>query len=464
MSKKRSVHFKTAKNARELVLQALFNTDVHASYSGLTLSSLLEKSVLEPRERRQATALFYGTLSHRLGLDQCIRARSSKALADLDPLVRNSLRLAAYQIYFSPHIPARAAVNAAVDMVKQYGHQGLASYTNAVLRNLLRDIPPYPLEGAAAAAVVPELFELINAFLKDEPLCADDADIAAYWQNINRVRALSVRLHPAHQDKSQLMTELAAAGVSVKAAEWPDDALELELNGQPLTDLKAWADGRIIVQGRAAQLPALLAAEQRKSKVLDLCAAPGGKSLQLHDLADGPIDILAFELHEERLTRMRENMQRLGVTGIRMEHRDASLPLPKKELAQFDLVLADVPCSSLGLIDRKPELRFSADHCNADLLETQAAILRTAASALKSGGVLIYSTCTLNPAENQAQIKRFLIEQAGQFDLLPLVGLPVNLRKNEFTAGQLSATPGLINLYPHIHHCEAFFIAQMQRH
>lgn len=463
MSKQRAVHFKTAKNARELALQALFNTDVHASYSGLTLSALLDKSALEPRERRQATALFYGSLSHQLGLDHCLRTRSSKALSDLDPLVRNSLRLAAYQIYFSPHIPARAAVDAAVEMVKQYGHRGLASYTNAVLRQLLRELPAYPDTGAAAAAVIPELYELINGYLRAEPLLADDVALAAYWQSINQVRPLTVRLHPARQDKLKLLEDLARAGVTVKEPEWPRDALELELNGQPLTDLKAWQEGRLIVQGRAAQLPALLAATQQKTKVLDLCAAPGGKTLQLLDLADKPMDILAFELHEERLLRMRENMQRLGVAGIRLEQRDASLPLPKKEQGQFDLVLADVPCSSLGLIDRKPELRFSADHCGEDLLETQAAILRTAALALKRGGVLIYSTCTLNPSENQAQVKRFLLEQAGQFQMLPLMGLPEKLRAQEFTSQQLAATPGMINLYPQLHHCEAFFIAQMQR-
>lgn len=462
MSKFRPIRFKAARNARELALQALYKTDIQDSFSGIMWSALLERSELDERERSQATALFYGTLSRRVGLDQCLKQHSKNPLKKLDPLVLNALRLASFQIYFSPQVPVQAAVDTTVELVKRYGHQGMAAYTNAVLRSLLRDLPAFPSTGAAGAGVIEPLYDVINTFLKDEPLLSDAQGIEAYWQKINQVRPLNLRVRSA-DDIDPVIAELRDEGVSVKKAAWPNGTLEIELSGQALTSLQVWREGRIIVKGKAAQLPALIAAQHRPDKVLDLCAAPGGKSLQLYDLMAGKVAITACDLHAERLSKMQENMLRLGIEDIGLQELDASLFLPKKMEAKYDLVIADVPCSSLGLIDSKPELRFTDEFSSLALLETQAAILRTATSALKVGGVLLYSTCTLNPEENQAQVKRFLIEQAGNFAPLDLIGLPEALLHNPFVKKQVLTTPSMVNLYPHVHESEAFFIAQLQK-
>ncbi len=378
-------------------------------------------------------------------------------------MLKNALRLAAYQIYFSPHVPEQAVVNTSVNLVKKYGHRGLSGYANAVLRGLLRSRPPFPTEGAAAAGVVPELYKEVNQYLQAKPLSADRFMIDDYWRSINQIRLLTVRLRPHIRSEEEILQSLSDEGVKCFPCLWPDLTYEIELGHQNLTELSSWRNGDIIVQGRAAQLPSVIAAAHQPKRVLDLCAAPGGKSLHLYDLLTGKVDILATDLYRERVNKIEENKKRLGITGLRTDVRDATLVFNAAKESPYDLVMADVPCSSLGLIDRKAELRLSSGHCDKSLLLTQAAILDTAASALRPGGILIYSTCTFNPEENQEQIEAFLIRQDGQFKMKAFQALPLTLSENPFTKKQLEGTNAILNLYPHIHGTEGFFIAQLER-
>lgn len=465
MAKHLPLRFRSPSSGRELALQALYKTDQAGAYSTLALSSLINKSTLDQRELKQATAMFYGTLSRQVGLDSCLQKFSKQPIADLDPLVRNALRLAAFQIYFSPQVPPQAAVNTAVELVKKHSHRGLSGYANAVLRALLRQLPAYPSTGAEAAAVHPALFEQINHCLAAEPLKADTAGLAAYWQAVNQEAPLYLRLRAGINavDENLLIESLEGEGVTVKRLDWPKKTISLALGERSLTDLQAWQEGFLIAQGRAAQLPAIIAAYHQPRKVLDLCAAPGGKSLQLHDLLAPAVEITANDLHASRVQKIRENMVRLGIHDIKTQCRDATAALPEQEHGTYELVLADVPCSSLGLLQRKPELRLNQEHWDAALLETQAAILDHAAQALKPEGILIYSTCTLNPLENQEQIAAFLGRQKDAFTLTDLKSLPKALSEIPFTKKQLRESPGLLNLYPHIHGSEGFFIAQLRK-
>lgn len=463
MAKRIPIRFKSPSDGRDLALQALYKSDTAASYSTLSLSSLLEKSKLDSREKNLATALFYGTLSQQVGLDFCLSPYSKRSFSELDPLLKSALRLAAYQLYFSPHVPKQAVVDTTVELVKKYSHSGLSGYANAVLRGMLRNLPEFPTQGPAAAGLVPELYEEIYAFLKAEPLLADEKMIEGYFNTINQIRPLTLRLRTNQRSETEILQSLTSEGVTWKACTWPAQCYEISLGHKSLKELSAWQTGELIVQGRAAQLPAILAAHIKPKRVLDLCAAPGGKCLQLYDLLDGKVDILANDLHAERIRKIEENRARLKISDLKTQVRDASVPLSKREQNKFDLVLADVPCSSLGLVDRKPELRLNAGHCDDSLLKTQAAILDTAASALKVGGVLIYSTCTLNPQENQEQVKAFLVRQKAKFKAKDLESLPRGLSETTFTKHQLIDTPAMLNLYPQIHGTEGFFIAQLER-
>lgn len=457
--------FRPAQNGRELAWQALCRCESEQAYGTKLLSSLLERSALEPRERRQASALFYGCLSRRFGLDACLSRHSSRPLERLDPLLLQALRLAAYQIYFSPQVPHSAAVNSSVELLKRSGHRGLAAFANATLRALLRAGETFPAEGPESISLHPELYASIQSFLRAAPLEAEADGLNAYWDSLNRGLPLYVRLRGPAADEEALRASLAAQGALLQPAPWTGPrAAILELGEHALTELAAWRAGHIIVQGIGAQLPAYLAARRQPRKVLDLCAAPGGKCLQLRDALGEGSSITACDLHAHRLEQLRANAERLNIRGLRLLQRDATEPLPAAERGAYDLVLADVPCSSLGLLARKAEMRLHPLACDDALLALQQRILCRAGEALAAGGLLIYSTCTFNPAENQGQIKRFLLSEAGRsFALEALADLPPELAENAFTRAQLRATPGLLNLYPQLHGCEGFFIAQLRK-
>ncbi len=387
--------------ARGAALEALCRMETEASYSGQTLDGIMERRNLSPEDRSLATRLTYGTVQQRVFLDYQLTALSGKNLAKMDVPVRNILRLGAYQRYFCEKIPASAAVNESVKAVKICGFTSAAGLVNAVLRKIDPSTSLYPEDEMEKRAVMYSLplwmvYHLRKNY-REEPL--DDllrglSDIPSAFLRVNRCKTT-----PA-----MLVQRLSEEGITAVST-----ALPYALKAEKLPSLRqnvSFQKGLFHVQDLASQLCAAALSAKPGQRVLDLCAAPGGKTFTVCEDMDDRGEIIACDIHPARVSLIEAGAKRLGFTSIHPMTADATVYRP--ELGAFDRVLCDVPCSGLGVIRRKPEIRFKGEGEKAKYPALQRTILQNASRYVKKGGRLIYSTCTLNHEENEKTVAAFL--------------------------------------------------------
>lgn len=387
--------------AREAAARALLACEKRGAWSDAYLNGLFRREETDRREAALAYRICAGVLQNREACDWYLQPYVK---TKLQPVIRAILRCAVYQLAFMDRIPASAAVNEAVELSKRLGNPAAARVTNAVLRRLTAGpLPPLP-EGDDPDSLSlryshPRVWvDCFTARLGREKT-------RAMLELNNRPAPVSLRVNRLRAAPPEAAAALEAEGVSVRAS-CMEDFLEAENPGE-LTALKAFRDGLVTVQDPAASLPAYAAGPQPGMRVLDCCAAPGGKSFLLAQLMEDRGEILSCDLHENKLPRIEEGARRLGIGCIRTEAADAAAPAAELRGA-FDLVLADVPCSGLGVIRKKPEIRYKTPEQAAALPPLQLSILEGAAACVKPGGVLVYSTCTLLTAENEDVINAFL--------------------------------------------------------
>lgn len=446
-----------ARNAREAAVQVLIRVYGEGAYSNLSLNSLLNEDGLAPEERSLAAALVYGTLSETEACDELLGKLVKRPLHKLDLPVLCILRMSIWQLYYSGQAE-HAVVNEAVKMSRRFSYQSASGMVNAVLRNALRQYPDYQprtLEGKSGFPA-PLLSFFRDIFPSEEELL----DFAAAMK---RAPGMFMRFCGPPEAYPRLKAKLEAEG-EVSPASFQPDGLYFKSKGRSVKDLLSSKD--FTVQGESAMLPAKFLQAEAGETIFDLCAAPGGKTIQLAELSGGRAKIYAFELHEQRASLMARRFAALGLGNIETEVKDASIPDPAL-FGRADKVLADVPCSGLGLLASKPELRrsFDPEHVRKELLPLQAAVLDTAAAYLKPGGLLMYSTCTLNPEENEKQTEAFLRRHLN-FRAEKLTG-----RAPETEAGLRALQPSLVNemeegrmtLWPHKIKAEGFFLALMRK-
>lgn len=458
MKKKKIRKFKAA-SAREAAALALWRVYAEEAYSHLAIASELDKSQLQAQDRALATALFYGTLSKTYALDELIGQLVSKDLNKMDLAVVMVLRLGLWQLYYSEQ-KEHAAVNESVNLIRRLGFSSAAGLVNAVLRRAQRDFPDYvPQSRSGKSGFSPELFSFFAGQLGSEE------EIMALAEAFSENHGTFLRFRCEPSEDERLKTELAAEG-EIREGFIFDRGVYFKSGGRAPSELEAWKHREVIAQGEAAMLPAVLLAAKSGETVYDLCAAPGGKTLLTAERMQGRGGIIAGELHEQRKRLMERNFAFYGYEEmIHCITHDAAKPWPFSEKA--DKILADVPCSGLGLSASKPEigLNFSLEKIAAELLPLQAAVLRTAATAVKPGGYILYSTCTLNRAENEEQIRAFLQENA-HFRLADMRGrggfLPDKLYRADPDAEKMMQN-GMITLWPHKTHTEGFFLALLRK-
>lgn len=365
------------------------------------LLAALADELADGRDRRFAHQLTAGVLKWRDRLDWVIDRFASRPVADLSAGVRQVLRLGAFQLLFLDRVPPRAAVHTAVDLARRHGHGGAAAFANAVLRKVAG-------EGRQVAYPDPETDE--------------EGYLAVYYSHPRWLVARWLRRWGPQRTRDLLRADndtpalyvvpnpLRAAAVpgTVPVAGRPGALEVLEPDG--FFDTPAFRDGHCFVQDVNAGLAAQLLAPRPGDRVLDLCAAPGGKSVQLALACGGPV--VACDLSARRLQRLGENARRLGLTAIRAVAADAASPAVGA--ARFDRVMVDVPCSGTGVLGRHPEARWrKAEDDLAAHARRQLAILAGAFAGLRPGGVLVYSTCSLEEEENDAVVDRFLMQIRG---------------------------------------------------
>ena len=453
-------------NVRVEAVRALMRMHRGGGYSHLVTDSALSHSDLSAADRALLTRLIYGVEERRLTLDWFLAQESRLALKRIHPLVWETLRVGAYQLLFMDRIPPSAAVNEAVKCARAVGQDRAAGYVNGTLRSLARKWdslgegepsrldragevwPAWPTgdEGLSVRYSCPlPLIELWKHGYGDDVACA-------LVEHINDRPSAVLRLNTLRTSPEEWDALAAAAGITyhlheaLPACVVADSGLTDGETGKRLDFLEE----KCYYQDVASQWCVRALDPQPGDRVADVCAAPGGKTLTAAQYMQNRGYILAGDVHADKADALAKRANRLGATIVETVARDASAPCPKPLLGAFDRVLCDVPCSGLGVIRRKPEIRYKPLPGD-DLPALQYRILSESAKMVKPGGMLQYSTCTLNPAENEAVVERFLSNHPA---FSPRT-LPI-----EAAFEQAGLSPDFqITLFPPVHGTDGFFIA-----
>ena len=432
--------------ARETARNALMACRKSGAWSNGVLKEYIHRDRLDSRDAALATRLCYGVLQNRQKLDFYLQQLLTGKLKDLHPVVRDILHLGLYQILELDKIPDSAAVNESVTLAKKYNkNPKAASLVNGVLRNAVRSQGSLkePQSYADKYSHPDPLISLLKANLpkgKLEPmLIADNASPETVVQ-VNTLRITA----------PELMLRLEKEHVSAKPHGWMQDCLVLSGTGS-LENLPSFQEGLFYVQDPAAKLSVLCAKLPKEDiRVLDCCSAPGGKSFAAAIAMEGRGQIASCDVHAHKTGLIENGAARLGLTNITVRQQDATANVPEWVEA-MDVVIADVPCSGLGIIRKKPDTRYKkADELFA-LPVIQTAILENAARYVVPGGTLVYSTCTILPEENEQVTDVFLAEH------------PEFSRESFVLPEPVGATDGQLTLWPQRHDTDGFYICRMVR-
>lgn len=447
-----------AASAREVALDVLVRVEQQGAYSNLLLGSSLQKGALSREDTGLATELVYGTISRMITLDYVLEGFVSKGVAKLQPWVRNLLRLSLYQIMYLDRVPSHAAVNEAVNIAKKRGHQGISGMVNGVLRSVLRagELPVLP-EGLSREERISIVHShplwMVHRWSAEYGTDTAEAICAAN----NEAPAVSVRVNTTMISREALLAEMLEAGL--EASESKVSPFGVIVKGGGNMALTSWyRDGYLSVQDESSMLVAEVVAPEAGMKVLDCCAAPGGKSAHMGELMKDEGSILANDLHEHKAKLIADQAARLGLECIATLSGDALQLGAALQPESFDRILLDAPCSGLGVIRRKPDLKWRKQPGDVDSVAAlQHELLQSVAGLLKPGGVLVYSTCTTEQAENGRIIGDFLERNPG---FAPVSFKTAVWERLEGTA--IAAGDG-IQLLPHHFGSDGFYIARLER-
>ena len=442
---------KRKSNARDTALEVLLSVSAANAWSDGSLKRTIAKNGLDSRDAALASRIAYGVIQNRMYLDYYISLWCTQKAERLEPLIRNILRIGAYQILFMDKIPHRAAVNEAVEMTKRHGRPKAAGMVNAVLRKFVTnwlDMPELPRGSTADYLslryshpkwLVTRLIDILGAEEAEEYLRCNNAIVPT------TIQTNTTKITP-----DALAETLAAQGVTVETHPWLDGCFTLRGTGD-LEQLKAFRDGLFLVQDTASRLVVLAAQPEAGQHILDACGAPGGKSFSTAIAIGDDGSILSCDIHPSKVKQIQKGAKRLGLASIQSQIRNAKEYDPSLD-EQFDLVLADAPCSGLGIIRKKPDIRNKDPEPLKDLPRIQGDILENVSRYVKSGGVLVYSTCTVLERENQDVVRGFLAKHP-EFTLEPFT-LPDAIGTVE---------EGMLTLWPHIHGTDGFFLSKMRK-
>ncbi len=391
--------------AREAALRALLRVERDGAY--ITLAAPAEAlACADERDRRLAVALAYGTTERLVTVDYAAGRLLAKSIRDLAPHTRALLRLALYQLMYMTRLPAYAVVSETVSMGKHAGERGLL---NAVLRRAASDIPALSappdrnrdeLRHLSVKYAMP--LPLVRIYAKELGVARAESVLAAFTGE----PTLTLRVNPLRTSREDLAARLEQAGYTPQLPQQAPDALLLTGSCVP-EELPGFAEGHFFVQDVSSQTAVRALAPRPGMRVLDVCACPGGKSFSALCLAEGRASLYACDLHQSKLSLLTDTAKRLGLAPALVTARDATQPIPQ-EWGSFDAVICDVPCSGLGVVGKKPDLRHRQLDNLQELPPLQLSILHTSAAALKPGGRLLYATCTLLSCENREVVNAFL--------------------------------------------------------
>ena len=438
------------KSARQVAFEALIKIHRDGAYSNLIVDSLLkENSDLDERDRAFVCNLVYGTLDRLILIDYNLGLYLNQPVRKLKPELHTILRMGTYQLLFMDKVPSRAAVNESVNLAKVNKSSFAASLVNAVLRRVadngirLPDTSETNPDYLAIKYSCPEW--LISLWI--ESYGYDNA--VALAEKALEAPPVVIRVNTTKITPDELIWKLAEEGVISEKTDIAPDALIISNTGS-VDELEAYKQGYFHAQDLASQLCCAALDPQEGETVFDLCSAPGGKAFTVAERMNNTGVVRAFDIYQSRVELIKNGATRLGLSNVFSYLSDASIFNENYGLA--DRVLCDVPCSGLGIIRRKPEIRFKNRSDIDNLPELQYRILCNATRYLKQGGRLVYSTCTLNPAENSDVCNRFLSEHPEFTAVEVLPDVP-----------RFSTEEKFLTLMPHINSTDGFFIAVFEK-
>ena len=439
-------------DAREVALLTLSACERQGGWSDGVLKKQLAQAGLDSRDAALATQLCFGVLQNRLLLDYYIARFSTLPLKRMETKVVQALRLGLYQMLFLTRIPHSAAVNSAVELTRAHCKNARAAgMVNGILRNLERRLDDLPvIDGEDRAEYLSILYSHPRWLVERWLDLLGEEETAQLLAADNAAPPITAQVNTCRISTTALLAQLSDAGVNAQTHPWLKDCLILRDTGS-VEGLDSFRQGLFYVQDPASRLAAAAAGARPGMRVLDACAAPGGKSFALALAMEDRGEVLSCDLHPHKKKLMQAGADRLGLTCMHPQTADATVFRPEWE-GSFDLVVADVPCSGLGVIRKKPDIRYKDPEPLAQLPAVQARILRNVARYVRPGGVLLYSTCTLLDRENAQVVTAFLRENEGF--ALEAFTLPQPFGPVE---------DGMLTLWPHRHDTDGFFFAKLRR-
>lgn len=441
-----------AGNAREVALLTLAACEKQGAWSDLALKKNIHTAALDTRDAALATKMCFGVLQNKLLCDFYIQKFSTVPTERMENRVLNALRLGVYQMAFLTKIPPSAAVNESVELARKYSKNPRSpGLVNGILRAVARNVDRLPLIEEKDPAVYLSIryshpLWLVRTFLSI--LGAEETERLLAANNGEPPTVAQINTTATSLD--QVAEELRAGGVHTEVHPWLPDCLTIT-GGGDLERLPAFQEGRLYVQDAGAKLAVLAAGPAPEMRVLDTCAAPGGKSFGAAIAMGNRGEVLSCDIHPHKKKLIESGAKRLGLSCIRaavLDAKERQAPL----VDAFDLVLTDVPCSGLGIIRKKPDIRYKDPEPLENLPAVQSAILDNASYYVKPGGVLLYCTCTLLPRENRDVVEQFLSTHVNySLESFVLPG-PV---------GEVQS--GDITLWPQVHGTDGFYIAKLRK-
>ena len=437
-------------NSRSIAIKVLNRVLLEGAYSNIALSKELDSSNLNSKDKGLVTEIVYGTLRRKRTLDLIIGS-FVRDISIMDKRILNILRAAIYQLRFLDKIPSYAACNEAVEEAKKISLKS-SKLVNGILRNYLKK------EGKVNIKFSNKLYKLAYDYSFEPWLVR--LFISQYGENkaikimkgLNSTPSITLRVNSLKGDYDSVLEELERLGYNVEEGSISPDAIVIK-SGSSIEANELFNEGKCTVQDESAMLVAPVLELEKDDTVLDICSAPGGKTTHIGEILENTGKVLAFDLHENKLSLIKENCERLGVKNVELSQMDGTI-LNEKLINIGDKVLIDVPCSGLGIIRRKPEIKWNKNKDDLkSLIKIQREIMKNSWQYLKSGGVMVYSTCTLNREENEENIRWFLKSyEDAKLDTV-FIGKGENIEYTE---------DGMVTILPN-KNMDGFFIAKLKK-
>ncbi len=445
------------KNVREVATDLLLKIDRSQAYSNLLLNQAIKKNELSSKDSGLLTEIVYGTVQRKNTLDFYLKSFIKKPLTKLDDWVVVLLRLSVYQMVYLDRVPDHAIINEAVAIAKKKGHKGTSGFVNGVLRNVQRKgVPPL-------ASIKEKELQLAIECSHPEWLIERWIDQLGEQNTMdmctinNLPPMVTARVNRLKSTVQEVIDQLENESVVGKPSEITPDGIKVTSGNLPKTDV--YKSGLLTIQDESSMLVGYAVDPQKGERVLDACAAPGGKTTHLAERMDNEGEITAIDLHEHKVQLIDEQLERLGLNNVQTIAMDTRKAANLFQAESFDKVLLDAPCTGFGVIRRKPDIKWSKRPEDIERIQqVQYELLESVARVLKPGGLLVYSTCTIEADENRHQIERFLQDHP-EFDW----DVSFYNRMPQSVQPYISDNKGELQVLPQYFESDGFYIASLRK-